>query len=158
MIIHTTNCTLRTFQESDIDEFYLMVNDEEIQKYVKYIYCKNHHDARIAVSDYMNGDCKNDFYLLIEKDGVLVGCIVAVKIKDSTLDLSACVREGYRGKGIMIQALNAFFEWLKVNTEYTRLDAVVSIYNESSLRMVEKLEGAYCYRQKNDNSYYRIEL
>lgn len=158
MIIHTTNCTLRTFQESDIDEFYLMVNDEEIQKYVKYIYCMNHHDARLAVLDYMNGDCKNDFYLLIEKDGILVGCIVAVRIKDLTLDLSACVRKGYRGKGIMIEALNAFFEWLKVNTEYTRLDAVVSIYNESSLRMVEKLEGAHCYRQKNDNSYYRIEL
>lgn len=158
MIILTPQYKLRTFEKNDIDEFFLMVHDELIAKYVKYVYCKNRHDARLAILDYMKGDCKNDFYLLIEKDGKLVGCIVAVKIKDFTLDLSYCVKEGYRGKGIMLEALNAFFEWLKANTEYKYLNAMVSIYNDSSIRLIEKIEGVSCYRQKNDNSYYRINL
>ena len=158
MIIHTTNYKLRTFEKTDIDEFYCMVHEEEIAKYVKYVYCNNRHDARLAVSDYMNGDCKNDFYLLIEKDGVLVGCIVAIKLKEDTLDICWCIRVGYRGQGIMLEALTAFIQWLKTNTQYKYLDAIINIYNESSLRLVKKIEGNFCYLQKHDNCYYRINL
>ena len=131
MIIHTANCKLRPFESDDVDNFYAMVHDDVIKEYVPYVYCKNRHDAKISVQDYMNGDCKNDFYLVIVKDDIIVGCIIAVRTKELTLDVSVCVNKRDRGKGIMLEALEGFILWLKTYTEYQNLEMTININNES---------------------------
>lgn len=157
MIIHTDNCKLRSFQSDDVEDFYNLVHDEAVEKYVRYAYCKNMKQARISVSDYMLGDCKNDFYLVIEKNGIMVGCIIAVRIKEGALDVSVCIGKDFRGQGIMLEAMNGFIIWLKENTEYLRLDIAINMNNSSSLKLIDKI-GAELYKVINDTYYYRIHL
>lgn len=157
MIIHTANYELRTFEKGDVDEFYELAHDDAIEKYVPYVYCKKRRDAEIAIRDYMKGDCRNDFYLGIVKNNIIVGCIIAVRTKNFILDVLVCVKEEERGKGIMLEALNGFILWLKNYTEYQKLQMAINMYNDSSLRLFDKI-GAELYRQKNNNYYYQIIL
>ena len=155
MIIYTSSCKIRSFESSDVEEFYSLVHEDIIEKYVRYMYCKNLAHAQEFVNDYIQGDCKNEFYLVIEKEGNIVGCIIALKIKESILDVAVCLGKNFRGQGIMKEAMEGFITWLKENTEYYRLDIAINKNNTSSLKLIDKI-GAELYRFERDNYFYHI--
>ena len=158
MIIHTNKYTLRSFTNSDVKEFFEMINgDETIEDYVPYAYVHNMQEATENVEDYVMGDCINDFYLVIERNKKMVGTIIAVRTIGMTLDVSIIISKKYRGKGIMKEALEAFVQWLRTNTKYEAIMLVISDDNESSIRLAQKC-GAIMEKEIEENKVYKIIL
>lgn len=154
MIIHSNKITLRSFTSEDVNDFYEMVhNDSTIEKYVPYAYVHNKKEAEENIEVYKKGDCINDFYLVIEIDGVIVGAILAIRMFPRTLDVSLIISKLYRGKGIMHESLKIFVNWLKNNTSYKILMFVVKKENASSIRLVEKFNVNLTREQKDSRTY-----
>lgn len=157
MIIYTANLTIRKFKAGDEEEFYSLAHEEAVKEYVRYAYCKNLAQAKESVDDYIQGNCRDDFYLAVEKEGKMVGCIIAIRIKKTILDVSVLMGEKFRGQGIMKEAMKGFIEWLKENTKYCNLSIAIKQTNKSSLRLASKI-GAEAYGIANDTYFLRIPL
>lgn len=139
MIIQSNKITLRSFNLEDAYEFYEMVhNDSAIEKYVPYAYVHNMTETIENIYYYAQGNCINDFYLVIEIENVMVGAIIAVGTFPTTLDLSLIISKRYRGQGIMRDALEIFIKWLKSNTSYKRLSLVIKNDNLASINLARK--------------------
>ena len=109
------------------------------------------------MDDYIQGNCRDDFYLAVEKEGKMVGCIIAIRIKKTILDVSVLMGKKFRGQGIMKEAMEGFIEWLKENTKYCNLSIAIKQTNKSSLRLASKI-GAEAYGIANDTCFLRIPL
>ncbi|MBR2587994.1 MAG: GNAT family N-acetyltransferase [Bacilli bacterium] len=158
MIIQTGKYILRNFTKSDVKDFFNMVNgDEIIEDYVPYAYVHNMQEAFENVKEYTQGDCKNDFYLVIEKKGKMVGAIIAQRTIGKTLDTSIFISKKYRGKGIMTESLEAFVQWLRKNTNYEAIFLVIRNDNSASIRLAQKC-GAVLQREIEEDKVYRIIL
>ncbi len=153
MIIHAKDYILRNFVIDDVDMFYsLMHYDDTIKEYVPSAYPRDYDEAFMLVNLYSKGDSKNDFYLIIEKNGIMIGVIIAVRVIGKCLDTSGIIFKPYRGKGVMTIVLNQFIEWLKNNTEYETLSMAVRNDNVASLKQIQKC-GAVL---NNDNGTYKF--
>ncbi|MCR5147246.1 MAG: GNAT family N-acetyltransferase [Clostridia bacterium] len=158
MTIHAQNCTLRSFTLDDVSAFFYMThNDEKIKKYVPSAFPKDFLDAYEIVDVYSQGDCKNDFYLAIERGKVLLGFIISVRMCNMSLDTSAVIFKQYRGKGIMTQAINVFKNWLKENTEYKTLSLQIRKDNKISLHQSKKC-GAKLKCEDEHTYFMRIHI
>ena len=115
MIIYGKNCILRAFDLKDVKSFYAIAHDDDVKSFVPYAYPENMHEAFENVYAYSCGDMKNDFYLVIERDGEIVGAIISVRTNEDSLDTSAFISKNYRGMGIMTDAMNTFVKWIKEN-------------------------------------------
>lgn len=157
MKIQAGQYTLRSFQDSDVIPFYNIAHDDIVKKYVSYAYPEDYENANEMVQDYVLGDCKNDFYLLIEKDSNVIGAIIAVRIVDKILDVSAFLGKDYRQKGIMTIAMTSFKKWLKQYTSYRELRMHINKDNDVSNCQVKKI-GGIKLREKENAFLYKVQL
>ena len=158
MIIHAKDYILRNFNMSDAREFYQMTHDDDkIKTYVPSAYPNDPQEAYMMVNVYSKGDNINDFYLVIEKDNIMIGAIIAVRTIDMTLDTSAIIFKPYRGQGIMTVVLNQFKIWLKDHTDFEIMSLVIKKDNEASLRHVQKC-GVILTKEDEENKFYKIYL
>lgn len=153
MIIQAKQQTLRTFGHYDALAFYRLSHDEEVKKYVPYAYTEDLKEAEEMVEYYSEGDCKNDFYLIIEEDEAMVGVIIAVRTIKNTLEVSAFVSKHFRGRGIMTKAMETFKEWLSKNTNYEKLVMCIEKENVASNCQIRKIGGKFVETLENNNVY-----
>lgn len=158
MEIKAQEYTLRSFKPSDASEFfYKTYKDESIKKYVPSVFPKDFLDAYEIVQTYSEGNCKNEFYLAIEKENVMVGFIMSVNLVKMSLDTSAVIFEQYRGNGIMTTVIRCFVNWLKANTEYENLSLQIKNDNVASLKQSKKC-GAEFKREDENHKYFDIHI
>jgi len=158
MIIHAKDFVLRNFAMDDVSTFYSMMhNDSAIKEYVPSAYPHDCEEAYMLVKLYSAGDNKNDFYLIIEKDGIMIGLIIAVRTVGRNLDTSAIIFKPYRGKGVMTIVLNHFKQWLQTNTDYEVLSMVVRNDNVSSLKQIQKC-GVTLQNEDEKYKFFKIYL
>lgn len=157
MIIHAEQYSLRSFTINDTTVFYNLAHDYKIKKYVPSAYPQDLKEAFEIIETYENGDCINDFYLVIEKQNEMIGAIIAVRTFSLTLDVSTIISEQYRGQGIMTKVLTSFIEWLKNNTNYEKLSFVIKKDNVPSIRQVLKCK-AVLKKENEENYFYEVIL
>ena len=159
MIIHAEDgYVLRSFTKQDAEDFFeLSHNDSLIQDFVPYAYPNDIKEAVKMIEAYSNGDCKNDFYLVIEKEKQMVGIIIAVRTIRLNLDTSAVIFKQYRNNGIMTIAMNAFIKWLKENTNYEKLCLSINKRNKASIHQSQKI-GAIIEKEQSDSLLLNIIL
>ena len=153
MIIQAGEYELRPFKKDDAINFFNLAHDELVKKYVPYAYPKNIEEANKMVQDYLKGDLKNDFYLLIEQNEILIGMIIAVRYSKKTLDTSAFIAKNFRGKGIMTIAMKSFIKWLYDNTDYENLIMFIEKENIASNCQIKKIGGVHISKYENNNVY-----
>lgn len=142
MKFHAGKYTIRNFRKSDTLKLYNLSKDEAVKKYVVYAYTETIEEAQKNIECYVQGDCKNDFYLLIEDaEKNEVGVIIAVRTLLGVLDVSSYVKKEYRGQGIMTLVMKSFIRWLKRYTQYTELHMLVSKRNKASNQQLKKLNA-----------------
>lgn len=157
MIIQNERCVLRSFSKEDLGVFYLMAHDEAVKRYVPFAYPADEEEAKEMISTYEEGDFKNDFYLMIEKDGMPVGVIIAIRTINAVLDTSAFIARGYRGKGIMTDALRLFISYLKANTKIKELRMEIEFENLASNMQISKI-GGECICIFTNYKVYRVKV
>lgn len=155
MIICTDNYVVRNFTVEDTRAFYELTHESLVKKYVPYAYCENYEMAEELIGYYVKGDCVNDFYLAIVKDEKIIGSIIANKMYDNALEVSAIVSSEHRNKGVMTETMNGFIKWLEQNTSYQKIRLVVEKENIASIKQVEKMKGEL-YNDNDLRNFYQI--
>ena len=154
MEFSTKNYVIRSFSISDSDEFFEVVHEQFIKKYVPYAYCETREDSREMMADYVKGDCRRDFYLAICKDNKIVGAIIAVEIYKKILDCSLVVSKDYRNQGVMKESLSGFIDWLKENSStILGLDLVIKKENIASRSLAKSLNAIKVATRKEEDIF-----
>ena len=79
--------------------------------------------------------------------------IIAVKINNKVLEISAFVAKEFRGKGIMTIVMNSFINYLKQNTDYEKLMMIIDKENIASNCQIKKIGGNFIKECQNNNVY-----
>ena len=157
MKIDTARLTIRSFELTDLEELFNLVNDKIVEKFVPNAYCSNIEQAQDNLDVYANGDLIHDFYLAICKDEVIIGAIIAVEVYKGYLDVSYIIGEQCRHKHYALEAMEAFLNWLKENTKFLGVDLEIDKSNEPSKKLSLRLH-ADPMEVIGNKKYYRIRL
>lgn len=160
ILVETERLTLRSFEHSDVDEYFAIVSDVSIRKYVPYATAFSRKTACILVNDYCLGDFKNDFYIIFKDKQTMeiVGAIIAVKISSSALDVSYLVNANLRNKGFMKEALMGFINYL-INSPFMYSYLQFTIENENiASQEVVKACGGKPFRRLSKSWVWRIKI
>lgn len=137
--VQTERLLLRGFETSDAEEYFRITRDPLIQKFVPYA-CLDTLEETIECIDfyYANGDCINDFYVVIEEleSHKLVGAIIATKTLRDNFDMAILIDSSNRHKGYMTEALLAFQTIIPAGSN---LMFVIEKENKASYSTVSKL-------------------
>lgn len=140
MIIQTERLNLRHFCDEDKKWYCKIVQDSEFKKRLPGLEAEDDTEANSHVELFKKGDFINDFYYVIEdKNGNILGIIVAVRITDKTLDVSYFLFKQYRHKGYMSEAMRYFIKQVKAEIENYYFRMVIDRDNISSLNVVSRL-------------------
>lgn len=160
ILVETERLILRSFETSDVDEYFEMVSDEAIRKYVPYATAFCLDTARELVNDYCLGDFKNDYYIIFEDkiSHKIVGAIIAVRISSMTLDVSYLVHSNFRKQGFMKEALGGFINYLlKSPYLYSFLELTIENENVASQNVVKALGGKF-FRILSKSIVWKIKI
>ncbi len=142
-IVESERLFIRPFRIADTEEYYQMTRDSLIQTYVPFACEETIEEVYKTIDNYYsNGDCVNDFYLVLEEktSHKLVGAIIATAKTTTPLVLDVCILTDSfnRKKGFMFEALSAFKNALPKSTE---LLFTVDRENIASKNTILKLPG-----------------
>lgn len=161
MIIETKRLILRPFRMEDLDEYFSLIADEDIRKYV-YSYTKisSKEDLSELVSVYAQGDFTNDFYYVIcnKVTNNIIGAIIAVKNPNCILDVSYLIGKSFRNRGYLKEAFMGFINFL-LNSDffYSRLELITENDNLVSQHIIKSC-GGKIHRDGKDFKIWRIKL
>lgn len=158
----TDRLILRPFKNTDIDELFEIIQEEEIRKFLPGIYTDSKEELMKTLEVYANADFVNDIYLSItEKEtGKVIGALVLVRVHSTSMEISYFIRKDKREMGLMFEAIRAFVDWYAKSGLKNTIVFIVSKANQSSLYLCAKMSEykipilniAEC----NDKLYYTI--
>lgn len=142
-IIESERLLLRKFTLNDAKDFYKIIRDRKIKRYVPIACLKTLKETQETINNYYSHcDCMQDFYLVIEdkQSHKIIGAIFAFGLLASkTFEMDILIAKRQRRKGYMTEALLAFISNLPKGSE---LFFVVDKTNKASLKTVSKLPNA----------------
>lgn len=140
MIIRTKRLVLRPFLNSDKGWYYELVQNEELKKRLRNLATTDFDRAASCVERFAKGDFENNFYYVItDKRKNVMGIIMGIKITFTTIDVAYFLKEEYRHKGYMNEALIAFTDKVIEQDPGNRFRMVIDLDNIASLNVVKKL-------------------
>ena len=161
-IIDLGDFILREQQDKDVPNFFQYYTDPEVNKYILTEVPQALEDARRELYYWRNVFYNNDgiyFAIADKKDDAMIGSIgfSSHSTYHNRIELSYDMAQEFWRRGIMTKAVREVlrygFNVMRVN----RIEAVTSIYNEASVRLLEKCGFKYegCLRQ---HRYHRGKL
>lgn len=133
---------LRRYTEDDLEDYFKLVNNEEVKQFLPYMYCNNIKVAKAILKRKIEVDINKKRIDAIEniKDKHVIGEIAAV-IKDKTAEAEFMINPEYRGKGYSQEAFIALLDIIRSeNLSINKIKALVMEENKSSRKMLSKLE------------------
>lgn len=154
--------TLREQQEKDVANFFKYYTDPEVNKYILTEVPQSLEEARRELYYWRNCYYNNDgiyFAIADKKNDEMIGSIGLTSQNNyhRRIELSYDMAKEYWRRGIMTKATLAIIKYGFKNLGINRIEAVTSIYNEASVRLLEKCGFKYegCLRQ---HRYHRGKL
>ena len=159
IIAETKRLVLQSFHEINVEEYFNIISDPEIKKYVPYASAYSLETANQYILAYCEGDFENDFYIVFKdkEHSKIIGAILAVKMSPAVLDISYLIHPNYRNMGFMKEALGAFITYISENTNYSSLRFTIENENLISQNVV-KSYGATRYRILSKSIIWQIKL
>lgn len=151
MTIQTKRLLLRPFCDEDKVWYCNLVKDKEIKQRLPGLEAKNDGEAKSHVDIFKGCDFVNDFYYVItNKEGQVVGLIVAVRITGKMIDVSYFIYKKYRYNGFMQEALRFFIHKIRTEVENYYFRFVIDTDNIDSLKVIRKFNPRI---EKNKDKY-----
>lgn len=137
----TQRLELRPFTERDIDEFFCIIQDDEVKRYLPGIYSTDKVEVKEKINTYMNADFVNDIYFaIVDKDTKeLLGCLIAVRIISSNMEISYFISKKRRREGLMLEALKEFSNWFGRSKINSNVIFSITACNSNSLKLCERI-------------------
>lgn len=139
-IIQTERLVLRPFRASDAEEmFQNWARDAEVTKYLTWTPHESVEQTRALLALWEEEAKKPDCYhWAITLRGEVVGDISLVSVKGERAVTGYCLSRKCWGKGIMTEAYRAVLKYLFEEVGFHRIEAVHSVQNPASGRVMEK--------------------
>lgn len=133
---------LRKYSENDLEDYFKLVNNEGVKRFLPYMYCDNINVARAILKRKIDVDVNKKRIYAIEHimDKHVIGEIAAV-INGKTAEAEFMISPEYRGKGYSREAFVALLDIIRnENLKINKMKALVMEKNKSSRKMLSKLE------------------
>lgn len=166
-ILETERLLLRTLEEDDADFYLQLVNEPS---FLQYIGDKGVRTRDDAVAALLNGPMKMhsekgfSLYLVIDKvTGARLGMSGLIKRPElEDVDLGYAFLPAYWGKGFAIEAARAVVAHARRDVGLTRLAAITSPDNDSSIQLLLKLGFVFQklihIRPEDSTNLYHLSL
>ena len=140
MNIRTKRLVLRPFSNSDKKWYYELVQNEDVKKRLKNLATTDLEQASRCVEIFSKADFENKFYYVItDKRKNIIGIIFGIRITLATIDVAYFLKEEYRHKGYMNEALKAFVHNIELKDSGNRFRMVIDLDNIPSLNVAKRL-------------------
>lgn len=157
----TDNISLNELLEIDSESYYNLVTNENLNKYWGYDY-KSDLNGEVANAAYFYKVVKNDFEkkeslsFIVKVNNKLAGEIVLFNLdNENSATIGYRLLEEYQHQGIMSSSVEALIKFLKDTLKMHSLKTYIMKNNESSLKIMEKLNFNYI---NEDEKYKYFEL
>ena len=159
--LETERLILRRYNESDIDAFYEIVNDDRLQKYIpfpKLAYEQELDYIKECMKNVENDKCEKWAIVLKENNETLGNISVNTVVKKHNYcDVGYVIRYDYWGKGYASEALIAVSDYL-LDSGYYLVECTCNELNKQSSRVMEKAgfkkDGTIPNRRLNKDGTY----
>jgi RimJ/RimL family protein N-acetyltransferase len=140
-MIQTKRCTIRAFEESDIDDFMLYRND---LRWMQYQGFKGLDKSEYRKSLLENVSVQNgmQFAIINLETKKLIGDIY-LKQEKSVYWIGYSVSPQYARRGFAFESVSAFIDWLKNEKTASCVKAGVHPENTASIALLKKLHFKY---------------
>lgn len=139
--IETKRLILRKFKEKDINELYLILKDEEVNRFLPWFPTKSIEETK----NFYEKNIKNKKYyyaICLKEDNLPIGYIKAET--DESHDFGYAIKKEFWNKGITTEAGKALIKLLKAdNIPY--ITATHDRNNLGSGKVMQKIGMKYCY-------------
>lgn len=141
MLIKTERCTIRPFEESDIDEFITYRNDMDWMRYqgFKGLEKREYMNALLGNISLCNG---LQLAIVCNKTHILIGDVY-MKEEDSTYWIGYTISRPKAHQGYAYEAVSAVINVLRKKKGATCIKAGVESGNAASIALLEKLKFQY---------------
>ena len=132
---------LRKYKEKDLQDYYELINDEDIKKFIPFMDCSNINVAKSILKRKIELN-NNKLIFAIEsiEDKKVIGEISAV-IQGEIAEIEVIINSIFRGKGYAKEAFIQLLEMLKEKEiNIKKMKALILKSNKSSQKLFEKLE------------------
>ncbi len=153
-VIDLGDYILREQQEKDVQNFFTYYTDPIVNKYILTESPATIEDARRELYYWRNVFYNNDgiYFAIATKDtDQMIGAVgfSGHNAYHSRIELSYDMAKEFWRQGIMTKAIKATLEYGFKTLRVNRIEAITSIYNEPSIRLLEKCNFKYegCLRQ-----------
>lgn len=158
--IKTNRLILRKPQESDAGLLFPLLNDKLIGEYIPHLSSQSSSE----IKDFLYYartlcDYKTDFCVMIEESESkdIVGLMEAFVLSNNTISISYAIKKRARGNGYMPEALRAFIQYLKNDTDIQAVEFSIRYNNSSSISIMEKLSIPF-FKTAGTYIHYRLSL
>ena len=159
--VETKRLILRPFSLCDAKEYFKIISDKDIVKYVPYSSALKLETTYEHLETYVEGDFRRDFYVCIclKETNQIIGAIIAVSLSEVLLDVSYFIGAEFRNKGYCTEAMMAFMRSIyDISPEMGwRLNFTIEDDNAPSIRVAEKC-NAKKYGEQAKACIYRIKM
>lgn len=160
-VVETERLILCPFSTNDVEEYFQIVDDPDVRNYVSFASKDSISKLEKLIKCYSEGNFRDDFYFEIREKTTnkIVGAIIAIRMKQKTLDVSYLIGSKYRGNGYMTEALFGFIGYLynDISTFYHSFYFTIKNENIASQRVVQKC-GGQLFRSLVNDSIWIIKL
>lgn len=146
-VVETERLILCPFSIEDLEEYFQIVDDPDIRRYVSFASKNNIGELDELIKCYSEGNFRDDFYFEIREKTTnkIVGSIIATRnmYYSMTLDVCYLIGSKYRGKGYMTEALLGFIRYIynDISTVYYFLRFEIENENIASKCVMRKCGG-----------------
>ena len=138
-----TNVKLVKIQESDLEEFYRIAKEREVEKFVKICYPEDFEEAKIILE--MFTEDTNYIALKIQNDNnEFVGIIIGEEKSREIIEISYFIGKEFRGHGYCTLAVKEFRKILK-DRGYKEVQFAIASNNKNSQKDMKRLKIPMSY-------------
>ncbi|MBC8046364.1 MAG: GNAT family N-acetyltransferase [Fimbriimonadaceae bacterium] len=162
VLLQTARISIRKLICADVQDYFIMYSDAEAMRYRGQMPFEKIEDAQVSlkqVQDDWFANIKFRVALVLKESNALIGTFLIKSIEEDSCEIGYSLDKNYWNQGIMTEVCRAVVSFLLEEAEMETIYAVVREGNESSMRLLQKLQFKPAALQltggKNISYYYR---
>lgn len=151
---------LRKYVEEDLEDYFDLVNDQMVEKFLPSMYCNNVNVAKAILKRKIELNNNKLIFAIEETEIKRVIGEIALVMQDTTAEIEVIINSKYRGKGYAKEAFSQLLDILKEKQiDIKKIRALISKENLSSQTMFGNLSFEVKENEKETNfSEYEREI
>ncbi|WP_074588506.1 GNAT family N-acetyltransferase [Pedobacter antarcticus] len=142
-VLKSGRLTLREITSADVDAVFALRSDPDTMRYIPRPLAKNTEDALTLIGTFeemlIKKECINWAITLSDNEKLLVGmiCLIRIQPENFRTEVGYILHPDFRGKGIMLEAVNRIVKYAFADLKFHTLEAVIDPRNIASQKVLD---------------------